>query len=265
MSACKYAGRGEPRILVGRHGEECPETSGGSDLTAEECSGCLPCTLRHCPCCERVHADGACPECIAATRDDLLQIAVLCGELPEEAQQRGAHSEAAMLWGWGGLSADPEAMRNRAMSAIMGRIPAWYLEDNPDDNNPDNVLNGWERIYRDHFEHYTGLKATMSRVVDYLERHLHEFAETEDVPFEDFARDLRSCRAHLQAVMHDQAQGDRANVGCFDCGGDLERRLTEAGFEDHWTCRRCRRRYTDPEYHFALRAQLEAQTSKEAS
>ena len=79
----------------------------------------------------------------------------------------------------------------------------------------------------------------------------------EEAPFEDFARDVRRCRSHLENVLHDENQGDRANVGCFDCGGDLERRLTAGGFEDHWTCRRCRRRYTYAEYNFALRAALE--------
>lgn len=243
---CRWNGRGEPRTLVGRHLEH---------HDTDDCPGCLPCPERHCVVCQRVHADGACPECIAATRDDLAAIRLMCGALPAEVEHRGVNGEAMMLLG---PSADPEAWRNRAMSAMRGRVDARYLEDCRDEQHPLWVLGTWEQLYREEFDQPSDLRQTIARAGDYLERQMARMAETEEVPFEDFARDVRGCRGHLEAVMHDQAQGDRANVGCFECGGDLERRLTDAGFEDHWTCRRCRRRYTHPEYLFALRAALEA-------
>jgi hypothetical protein len=91
---------------------------------------------------------------------------------------------------------------------------------------------------------------------------LTDLARDPEQDINEFARDIRTCRAHLESVLHDQPKGDPANIGCFECGSGLERRLTDTGFEDHWTCKGCRRRYTYAEYNFALRAALE-ESSKE--
>ena len=278
MTACKWNGRGNPRTLPGRHGPECPETAPGADLPASECPGCLPCPERHCAVCARVHADGACPECIAATRDDLAAIRLMCGALPAEVEHRGVNGEAMMLLG---PSADMEARQYVEASYLVGRLPEGWIETShgrycptlrnepclgcgkdgeprPDgEKHPLNVLGTWEMVYRDQFDIPSDLKVTVERAAAFLGRVLHRAAECEDVPFGDFARDVRGCRGHLEAVMHDQAQGDVANIGCFECGARLERKVTPAGLDDAWTCQRCRRRYTHPEYLFALRAALE--------
>ena len=245
--ACAWVGLYQARVVRGRHGIDCE---------GDECKGCQPCHETHCCICGRVHVvAGACPECVASVRDDLLTIAQLCDALPTEAVHRGVHSEAAMLWG---PTADPEAWNFRKMSALMGRVDAAWLEDCRDEQHPLWVLGTWEQMWREHLDQPTDLRATLTRLVDYLNARMHVMAATDEVPFEEFARDLRGCRAHVQNVLGDQAQGDRANIGCFECSGDLERKLTDHGFEDHWTCRRCRRRYTYAEYNFALRASLEA-------
>jgi hypothetical protein len=179
----------------------------------------------------------------------------MCGALPTEVEHRGVNGEAMMLLG---PSADPEAWRNRAMSAMRGRIDAGYLDDCRDEQHPLWVLGTWEQLYREEFDHASDLTQTIERAGDYLERVMHRAAESEEVPFDDFARDVRGCRGHLEAVLADSNQGDPANIGCFECGSKIERRLTATGFEDHWTCRSCRRRYTYAEYNFALRASLEA-------
>jgi hypothetical protein len=204
--------------------------------------------------CSRTHADVTCPECVATVRDDLAQIRVMCGALPTEVEHRGVNGEAMMLLG---PSADPEGWRNRAMSAMRGRVDDAYLDDCRDEAHPLWVLGTWEQLYREEFDQPSDLAQTIERAGDYLGRIMHRAAETEDVPFEDFAGDVRRCRGHLQAILHDQDQGDVANIGCFECAGRLERRLTDHGLEDFWTCQRCRRRYTHAEYHFALRAALE--------
>jgi hypothetical protein len=266
MSACKYDGRENPRTLPGRHETTC---------AGETCPGCLPCTERHCTVCRRTHADGACAECIATQRDELDTIRRICGALPSEAMRRGVNGEAMMLTG---PVANAEAWGNRHMSALRGRLckcvdrgkvcPAWfdklcpdaaaYLEDARDEKHPLYVLGGWENVWRDTLDQPSDLKQTVERAADYIDRHMHEMARREEPDFAQFADELRGCRAHLEAVIHDEQQGDAANVGCFECGAKIERKLTDkSGFEDVWTCTRCRRRYTYAEYNFALRAALE--------
>ncbi|HEU5084461.1 MAG TPA: hypothetical protein VFU14_14050, partial [Acidimicrobiales bacterium] len=240
MTTCRYTASDTPRVVVGRHTTDC---------AGETCGGCQPCVEPHCRVCSRAHADGSCAECVAETRDTLHDIAAKCDALPDEVAHRGIDGEAMMLLG---PAADPEAWRNRAMSAIMGRLDAAYLEDCRDELHPLWVLGTWEQVWRDHLDQPTDLAATLPRLVDYLDRQMHLMADQPEPPFEDFARDLRRCLAHLEAVLHDQHRGDPANVGCFECGAKIERRLTRSGFEDHWTCTRCRRTYTYAEYNFAL-------------
>lgn len=250
MSTCRFVASDEPRILPGRHNEDCP---GG-----EACAGCQPCPGPHCRVCGRAHSADTCAECRAEARDDLLAIASACDALPEEAVNQGVESEAMVLLG---PAADPEAWGHLSASVKVGRIPADYLSAADNELHPLLVLGTWEMIWREHLEQPTALEATIPRLVDYLNRQLHVMAAEPLVPFEDFARDLRRCRTHVEAVLHDSNMGDRANVGCFECRGGLERRLTPQGFEDVWTCKVCRRRYTYAEYNFALRAALEGESA----
>jgi hypothetical protein len=253
--SCRFVASDEPRVLSGRHDADC---AGG------ECRGCQPCTEPHCRVCGRTHADGTCAECLAEARDDLSAIAVRCGALSAEVLHRGIHSEAMTLLG---PAADPEAWGHMTASVKVGRLPADYLAHADGELHPLFVLGTWDMVWRAELEHDEAGALTLHGAVDYLDRQMTYMAGYEHSPFEDFARDLRRCLAHIERVLHDQRQGDRANVGCFECGGDLERRLTEGqGFEDFWTCRGCRRRYTQAEYNFALRAKLEdATTEKETA
>lgn len=246
---CRWVATDKRRVIPGRHEADCRR---------DDCDGCLACTEQHCAICRRVHAN-ICAECVADTRDNLHSIAIRCGALPTEVAHRGINGEAMMLLG---PSADPEAWRNRAMSAMVGRVDDAYLSDCRDEQHPLWVLGTWEQLWRNHLDHPTALEATLPRLVDYIDQQMTYMAGQEEPPFEDFAQNLRDCSTHLDSVLHDQSQGDRANVGCFECGGNLERKLVKDGFEDHWTCKRCRRRYTYAEYNFALRASLEAATQE---
>lgn len=247
---CKFDGRERPRVIVSRHSEEC---------YSETCAGCLPCDQPHCRVCGIAHGDGACPECLAATRDDLRAIGVLCDALPAEVEHRGIDGEAMVLLG---PAADPEARGHLEASVLAGRVPADYLDVADDERHPLSVTGTWLMVWQDALEHDDEAEVTVAHAIDYLDRQLTYMAGFEHAPFEDFARDVRQCRAHLEAVLHDQERGVRANVPCFECGADLERQLGKTGFDDHWTCRgRCRRRYTIAEYNFALRASLEAATA----
>ena len=266
QQACFWRGSDQPRAIIGHHEPDCAD---------DYCRGCQECLEPHCRVCGRTHAEQTCAECVAVTRDDLRTIASMCDALPEEVEHRGVQSEALMLLG---PAADPEAWGHLTASVRSGRIPRGYLgecaichelqpchEHADGEQHPLFVLGRHEMIWREHLDQPTALRATLPRIVDFLDRQLHVMAAEEHVPFDDFARDLRQCRAHLESVLHDSRRGDLANVGCFDCGDRLERRIGDAGFEDFWTCRGCHRRYTSPEYNFALRAKLEEAMAQEES
>lgn len=247
MTECKWVSRTQPRIIPNRHAEGCEN---------EACGGCQTCGGPHCRLCGERHVEGSCAECLAEVRDNLHAIALDCDSLPAEVAHRGINGEAMMLLG---PSADPEARGHLEASILAGRVPADYLESADHELHPLFILGGWDSIWRDALEHdEPNQRLTITAAVDYLDRQMTYMAGFKHVPFEDFAHQLRDCRSHLASVLHDEDQGVRANVPCFDCRGQLERKLGKAGFEDHWTCRTCRRRYTIAEYNFALRASLEA-------
>lgn len=262
---CLWISSTQPRVVAGRHEPACAD---------DACPGCQRCTETHCVVCRRVHAVSACPECVGNTRDDIDQIREFCGyALRGEAATRGVDSEAFML---AGPAATPGDYERRKRLVVNGAIRAGegtdeyrqmlaFVEANRDEQHPLWVLGTWETLWREHLDHPSDKTLTIPDAADYLLTQLTYMGDQAEPDFAQFATEIRGCRGHLQSILHDQNQGDRANVGCFECGGDLERMLTEAGFEDHWTCRRCRRRYTYAEYNFALRANLEAAAAKEAS
>lgn len=270
--ACIWVASDQQRAVRGRHSPEClaraTETGAGATQGVEAgtnatdvvsgpqdgCEGCEACTEPHCYVCTRAHHNDTCPDCLDETRENLHAIATVCGALPTEAKHRGVNGEAMALLA---PAADPEAWNHREASALAGRVPADYLADTRDEQHPTFVLGTWEMLWREHLDQPTSLTATLPRLVAYLDLQLHVMAAEPLIPFRDFAIGLRTCLAHLRAVIHDQNQGDVANVGCFECGSQLERRLTDTGFEDVWTCKGCRRQYTHAEYNFALRASLE--------
>jgi len=238
VSACKWAGSEQPRELP--NGDPCPQ--------------------RHCGTCGHRHVEQlTCASCVGEARTDLGDIVKLAGQLPEEAEERGINSEAAML---DGATADVGAWRQRRAYGyrdVTDRDKHGNLvfPDRLGENSPLWVLGTWDLLVTEHLGHKRTRRVTLERARDYLAANLTDLAQDPDFPFDELATDLRKCRGHLEDVLHDSRRGDIANVGCFDCGGDLERRLTKTGFDDHWTCQRCHRRYTYAEYNFALRASLE--------
>jgi hypothetical protein len=253
---CRSAGPHAARILPGRHTNGCEHH--------DACDGCLPCPHPHCRVCRRTHTPAAvCTDCLHAVRTDLTTIRDLAANerlLAQAVHTSGVNSPAFNL---AGPTANREAWTHRALAAVLAPLRGLttddgYLQDNQDELHPTWVLAGWVQDWRDYLQQPTDLDLTLNRSLDWLLDHLHELAHSTDPSFDQFAGEVAAVRAHLQAVLHDQAQGDTANVGCFDCGGTLERKLVADGFEDAWTCRRCHRRYTYAEYMFAIRATLES-------
>jgi hypothetical protein len=268
---CRWMGSDQPRAVSGRHKPDCAD---------ETCRGCQECHEPHCRVCGRVHADGTCAECLAATRADLHEIGRLCDALPEEVEHRGVEGEAMMLLG---PAADIEARQHAEASYLAGRLPEGWLETGShgkecpllrneaclgcdgDERHPLIVLASWQDLYAAEFDHEITRRATVEDAVGYLDRNLTYAASWPHAPFEDFVRDLRGCVSHLEAVLHDGVQVDRG-APCLNCNTYLRR--IWAGDElpwsnpehpqrmqrDGWVCARCRETSTDAQYDLAVKA-----------
>lgn len=236
MKPCRFVATNQPRII-------------DNDGT--------PCPHPHCRVCGYRHTNDdqpTCPTCVGNTRDNITTIENLYDRLPDETIHRGINSEAANLEG---PNADPEAWSWHKISARQGHITHPTLTEDDDILGPLWILGTWTMLVRELLDQPTVLKVTVANAGKYLRARLTDLAQNPDLAYEELAKDIRKCRAHLEAILHAQPMGDRAGVGCFDCGDDLERKLTDTGFEDVRTCRGCRRRYTIAEYNVALRAAIE--------
>lgn len=246
MTNCRFVSTTEPRVVAGRHQNPC--TCDDREL------GCLECPETHCIVCGKEHAKAACTACLEAARSDLKAIGDLCASLPEEAAVKGAQSEAMVLLG---PSADPEAWRNRATSAMVGRIDASYLEDCRDEQHPMWVVFTWEQIWRDHLDHQTVAPFTLTAGFAYLDMQIGYMAEQIEPAFDEFARELRGCRAHLEDVLRD---GERAERGapCLQCEKPLILVRGAKDAPDHWECPTCRRILSEGDYWRAVYAAHQA-------
>lgn len=267
MSECRYNGRTNPRTVPGRHDGACMD---------EACPGCAPCPRPHCRVCGIAHTDGTCAECMAETREALREIARMCDALPEEVEHRGVEGEAMMLLG---PAANPEARGHLEASVLAGRVSRDAIEathlrgcDDPKctgcagELHPDFVLGAWEDVWREALDHDPPPeKFTLAESVDYLDRTMSYMGSWPHVPFEEFARDLRRCASHLEAVLHDGEQVD-TGAPCMTCSADLRRvwkgddmpwtkktdTHPEKAHEDGWACPRCRRWHTENQYRAAV-------------
>lgn len=219
------------------------------------------CGDRHCNCRRHVAwGDYTCPVCLGSIRVDMNRIEDACTWLPEEAEHRGVNSEAAYL---AGPHTDPTRWQWRRINQMRAGLDA----DDWDMLHPGVAFAHWERELREDFGHDDVVlaSATISAARGYLDTIVAVMARSEDhvLVLVELGKTMSDLRRYLERVRRDSNMGDRANVDCFDCGGDLEKRLTDKGFEDHWTCRACHRPYSDSEYNFALRAKLEDELAKQ--
>jgi hypothetical protein len=227
----------------------------------------MACPDYHCVVCGREHATVACVACLDAARTDLRTIGDLYLLLDAESVEKGVQSQALML---AGPAANPEAWQHVAMSAIRGRLcrciqrqqlcPSLfgktcpdqaYLEDNRDELHPLFVLGGWEQVWRDHLDHQTDAPVTVAAAVAYLDMQIGYMAEQAEPAFEEFAKDVRGCRAHLEDVLQ---AGDREERGapCLQCERPLTLIRGVGDHPDHWECRTCRRTVTEDQYRYAV-------------
>jgi len=241
--SCHYVASIQPRAITGRHLTDC---------TDDECRGCQPCTLPHCRVCGVIHADHTCAGCLDETREALAEVVRLNDDLPTEAEVKGVEGEAMMLVG---PIANPEAWRQR------GRYGHHFdLEARLGENHPLWVLGTWELLYREAFGHDASAVVSIATASGYLERSLTYLATFPDIPFEDLARDIRSCRRHLEAVLHDGDQVDRG-APCMTCRIPLERVWGDDDRADGWRCPKCKRSSNDAQYRLAV-AEVHRETAE---
>lgn len=240
--SCYYAGPEQPRMLAGRHlAEGC------------ECRGCQPCEWGHCRVCSVTHAEHTCGGCLSETREALTEIRRLCAALPAEVLHKGIDSEAMNLLG---PIADPEALGHVQASVNVGRVPAHWLETADHELHPLLVCGTWMEAYIEAFEHPEPAgRITIGAATSYLDRNLSYASTFADVPFEDFARNLRQCQTHMERVLHD---GEQVETGapCMKCEGDevvVRLELVRGEREDRWQCPRCKRQSNEAQYELAVR------------
>lgn len=257
MTVCRFAGATQPRILPHRHLD---------DSHVDGCTGCLPCTAHHCVVCGVEHVDElTCGACVGAVRDDLGVLKASVGQLLAESLlkpsvthtgplSRMPGGEAAFLIG---PAADLEAWGY--MTSHAEDTHAAHRHDAYDSDGEPLLLtlDSWMANWRDERgQPPSDLKATIGRAWAYLHDNL-TWAAQHHWAFDEFAKDIRRSRSKVEAVLHDGTRDDPAGVACFSCGGQLVRRMTDTGMDDNWSCRKCRRVYTQPEYHLAVRAKIE--------
>jgi hypothetical protein len=196
----------------------------------------------------------------------LQAIGDLCLGLPAEAAQKGVQSEAMMLLG---PVADPAEWSRATTAAIFEQVRletagepipvalTAYLADCRDEMHPLFVLGSWEEVWREHLDHRTDRRITVESAVAYLDMQIGYMTDQVDPPFDEFARELRQCRGHLEDVLRDGIREERSQVPCVECETRLTRVYGDKESDDRWLCPRCRRTYSDEEYARAQHFHLE--------
>lgn len=236
------------------------------DCDDPDCRGCVVCPeTDHCShkrnCSWHVeHGQVTCGRCLAGVRRDLRWIEPLATLMPTAAESDGIESEAANL---AGPAADPEAWTWRKVAAKQGR--AWHvsLVEDEDEHHPATVLGTWARMVTEDYGHDMPERATVTWCAAYLDRNLHRIANDPEQDFPLMGRELRKCRQHLEAVLHndDRPEHGAPCPACHDDGVEHPPRLTRKYAErwqasddsrDTWHCPR-RREHTWSEYDYRLR------------
>lgn len=185
------------------------------DCTDPKCRGCKPCQgERHCtarPGCTWHVATGelTCGRCIAGVRGDLRWIESLSALLLTQALGDGVDSQAAML---AGPASDPEAAMWHRLASV-DRLASLPIEE---DQHPLTVLGTWDMMIRSDYDHPSDVPVTIANAAAYLDRHLAQIAHDENQDFPLLRRELRKCRQHLEAVIHNDDKPVRG-VPCPEC------------------------------------------------
>lgn len=217
--------------------------------------GARPCPRAHCGmrgrCANHVNTEVGhitCPSCIGRVRKQLRRIEVLYSlDLEAEVTEDGVDSEAMSLLG---VAAVPGAVDNRrGVCDYPKRVEL----------HPYTVLAGWDLALREEYGPPTELAITVPRAVDYLTKLLAGAFPHGD-QFEEFAREIAKCHAHLEEVVH-LAMRPEEGAPCPECAEPsprLRKRYADhdkTGASDTWHCPHVPEHWwTDRDYRLRLQA-----------
>lgn len=213
------------RFVKNGHRHDCADT---------ECRGCTPCAEpRHCTAkrnCSWHLPEGVltCGRCLGDVRQNLRWIGDLSALVAVQALADGVNSEAANL---AGPAADPRALTEwqvarksylRTLEAF-GRITEDQhlhaleaLSEDSDDRHPYALLTRWQMMLAEDYGHDLPDRLTILGALGYLDRNLYRVANDDEQDFGLLRSEIKDCRKHLEAVLHNDDRRDRG-VPCPTC------------------------------------------------
>jgi hypothetical protein len=211
---------------------------------------------RHCTarrsCAQHVgEGEITCARCLGRTRTDVRRIVALSPLMVVQALGSGVDSEAAWL---AGPAADVRDWSERRI-AMRDHLDTWRLIGFPvgderhlltekqvlharalmeddDEQHPYTVLCRWWMMLAEDYGMALPAKLTVMGAGSHLDDMLHRVAQDPEQDFGLFAREMRQCRNHLEAVIRNSATPERG-APCPDCkdAGHVVRMSREYG---HW-------------------------------
>jgi hypothetical protein len=147
-----------------------------------------------------------CARCLGRTRQNIRRVVDLAPLMLTVALGTGVNSEAANL---AGPATDPEAWTWRKVAARQGR--AWHasLIEDDDEHHPYSVLTRWQMMLSEDYGHPLPERMSITGAAAYLDRNLGRIAQDEHQDFALLAREIRTCRHHLESVMRNSTRPER--------------------------------------------------------
>lgn len=218
-------------------------------LTHEE----HPCPKTHCGMRGRCagHVDLAvgitCPSCIRRTRQDLAAIVAYVAIADIAVEDREGTSD---LLGEASNGIDSEAFNLVGPAALVEHVDyrrGWCEYPRTDEQHPYQVLGRWDLVLRETYGPPTDLNVSVSRAAQYLDELLRGSIGNPPVfphshEFEDFAKQIAACRAHLETAAHDSRTPERGRP-CPRCADDIKASIERMLQDEH--APRLRKRYAD--------------------
>jgi hypothetical protein len=154
-----------------------------------------------------------CARCVGRARAIVRRLVGIAPLLEVRAIAAGVDSEALNL---AGPAADAEAWSWRKITAKQGRVWHVSLMEEDDDFHPYTVLTRWEFMLREDYDQPRSDPTSVSSAGSYLERILHRMAQDPEQDFPLFAREVRKCLQHVEAVLQN-SQAPERGAPCPDC------------------------------------------------